>query len=116
MRKTGDNQRLNQKTAPRLDKEPPAVEVTVGAEQSFYEVLSGAIDEAFSSLGESVREAIFFHPEKTFGIRRSEIPYRIDDFSDALERIFGLGARRLEILFMKNLHAKVGTVCKCGLP
>jgi hypothetical protein len=116
VRKTWDNQRLNQKTAPRLDKQPLAVEVNVGAEQSFYEVLSGAIDEAFSSLGESVREAIFFHSEKTFGIRRSEIPYRIDDFSDALERIFGLGARRLEILFMKNLHAKVGTVGKCGLP
>jgi hypothetical protein len=116
VRKTRDNQRLNQKTAPRLDEEPPGVEVTVGAEQSFSEALSGAIDETFSSLSESVREAIFFHPEKTFGIRRSEIPYKIDDFSDALERIFGLGARHLEILFIKNLHAKVGTVCKCDLP
>jgi hypothetical protein len=45
--------------------------------------------------------------ENKFMIARQNIPYRIDDFSDALERIFGLGARHLEILIMKKLHEKV---------
>jgi hypothetical protein len=54
VRKTRDNQRLNQKTAPRLDEEPPFVQVTVGAEEFFSEVLLGVIDEAFSSLGKSI--------------------------------------------------------------
>ena len=90
--------------------------MTVGAEQSFNKVLLEAVEDAFSSLGESVGEAIFFHLEKSFGIRRSEIPFRIDDFSDALEKIFGLGARHLEILFMKNLRAKPKIEYKWELP
>ena len=91
----------------RLDKESLGVEVTVDAEHSFDKVLLEAVEDAFSSLGESGGEAVFFHLEKSFGIRRSEIPFRIDEFSDALEKIFGLGARQLEIRFMKNLFAKV---------
>jgi hypothetical protein len=99
-----------------LDAAPLGVEITVGFEQSFCEILLEAIDKAFSSLGESIGEAMYFHLEKTFGIRRREIPFRIDDFSDALERIFGLGARHLEILIMKNLHDKVKIEYKCDLP
>lgn len=44
-------------------------------------------------------------------IKRQEIPHRIDDFSNALERIFGLGARHLEIMFMKSLHSTIKLVC-----
>jgi hypothetical protein len=71
-----------------------------------------AIDEALSSLGESVKTSIYFHLEKAYGIRRCEIPLRINDFSKALERIFGIGAKHLEILFMKHLHARAGVTCE----
>jgi hypothetical protein len=80
--------------------------------QSFDQILLDAIDEAFSSLGESVKASIYFHLEDLSNIKKQEIPYRLGDFSDALERIFGLGARHLEILFMKSLHSKLKLVCK----
>jgi hypothetical protein len=80
--------------------------------KSFDQVLLEAIDEALSSLGESVKTSIYFHLEDLFKINRSEIPNRLSDFSSALEQIFGLGARSLEILFMKNLHAKVEVTIK----
>jgi hypothetical protein len=79
---------------------------------SFNKILLEAIDEALSSLGESVKTSIYFHLEETFNIKRREIPLRINDFSNALERIFGIGARHLEILFMKNLYAKIGVTSK----
>lgn len=79
---------------------------------SFNKILLAAIDEALSSLGESVKTSIYFHLEETFNIKRWEIPLRINDFSNALEKIFGIGARHLEILFMKNLHAKIGVTCE----
>ena len=79
---------------------------------SFNEILLASIDKALSSLGEDVAAAIYFNIEKTFNIKRWEIPQRISDFSDALEKIFGIGARCLELLVMKNLHAKVGITCK----
>ena len=75
--------------------------------EKFEEILQGSIDEAFCTLGESVKTAIYFHLDHKFMIAREDIAYRIDDFSDALERIFGLGARHLEVLIMKNLHNKI---------
>ena len=80
--------------------------------KSFDQILLEAIDEALLSLGESVKTSIYFHLDWQFKIKRSEIPSKIDGFSCALERIFSLGARHLEILFMKNLHAKIEIACK----
>jgi hypothetical protein len=99
-------------STPKLEEAPVGGIVTVGAMPSFNDLLLEAIDEAFSSLGESVRVAIYFHLKNTFGIKKSDIPSRIACFSSALEKIFGAGARHLEILFMKNLHAKLEVTCK----
>lgn len=80
--------------------------------RSFEQILLEAIDEALSSLGESVKKSIYFHVENSFNIKRQEIPQKIDTFSKALEQIFGLGARHLEISFMKSLHPKIKVTCK----
>ena len=82
----------------------------------FYQVLLEAVEEAFTSLGEPVEQKIFCTLEKSFGIRRSEIPRRIEDFSAALEKIFGLGAVQLEISVVKRLHKKVLTEYKWNAP
>ncbi len=80
--------------------------------ETFGQLLLDAIDEALCSLGESVKASIYFHLEDRFHIKRQEIPEKIEAFSDALEQVFGLGAKHLEILFMKNLHAKIGAYCE----
>jgi hypothetical protein len=103
------------KAAPLCGEVTP-VELTVGTELIFNKILLEAIDDALSSLSESVKESIYHHLEKIFNIKKYEIPDRIDDFSDALEKIFGLGARSLEIMFMKHLHNRIGIICKWDLP
>jgi hypothetical protein len=50
------------------------------------------------------------------GIKKREIPFRVDDFQNALEQLFGLGARHLEILFIKNLHEKLKVTYKWDMP
>lgn len=107
-----NREKCGSKATPKLDEAPVGGIMTVGAAPSFDDLLLEAIDEAFSSLGESVKVAIYFHLENTFGITKNDIPSRIADFSDALEKIFGAGARHLEILFMKNLHPKIAVSCK----
>ncbi|NIO37343.1 hypothetical protein GTO27_06520 [Candidatus Bathyarchaeota archaeon] len=78
------------------------------AKKVFEEILLEAIDEALDSLGESAKQAIYFHIENKFKIPRSEIPQKIDDFAEGLENIFGMGAQFLEILIMNRLHRRIG--------
>ena len=73
----------------------------------FEEILIDSIDEAFSSLGEKVKNVLFFQLENKFKLTKKEIPDKIQDFSDALEKIFGSAAKNLEILIMKKLHQKI---------
>ena len=85
-------------------------------DEKFEQFLLGSIDEAFSTFGESAKTSIYFHLEHKFAITKQDIPYRVNDFSNALERIFGSGARNLEILIMKKLHEKVGCLYKWVTP
>ena len=78
----------------------------------FEQILLDAIDQALSCLGESEKRSVYSSMEQKFNITRQEIPNRINDFADALESNFGLGAQLLEISFMKNLHAKLNVTCK----
>ena len=80
-------------------------------QETFDNILLEAIDEALVSLGENVKTAVYFYLRTTFNIERQEIPQRITEFSEALERIFNIGARHLEILFMRSLHSKIQFFC-----
>ena len=81
-------------------------------QKNFDDLLLESIDEALTSLGESVKTAVYFYLENSFHLEKDEIPARIDEFSDALERIFSIGARNLELLFMGNLHARIKLICE----
>jgi hypothetical protein len=74
----------------------------------FNDLLLSSIDQALNSLGESIKQSIYFHIENKFKITRTEIPSNLNDFQQALEKIFGVGARFIEILIMKNLYEKIG--------
>lgn len=76
--------------------------------KAFENILIEAIDEGLASLGESPKQAIYFHLEDKIKIAKKDIPYRLEDFTDGLEKIFGLGAHFIEILIMKSLFEKIG--------
>jgi len=84
--------------------------------KEFEDVFQDSVDEAFSILGESVKKSIYFHLERTFLITREEIPCRIEDFSNAIERIFGAGAKHLELLIMEKLYIKANCSFKWDGP
>lgn len=80
--------------------------------KAFEKLLTEAVDEALTSLGESAKQAIYFHLENKFKIAKKDIPYRLEDFADGLEKIFGLGAHFIEILIMKSLFEEIGQPLK----
>jgi hypothetical protein len=74
----------------------------------FEKLLLEAIDEGLSSLGDSAKQALYFHLERNFDLKKQEIPQKIEEFAEALQKILGAGASFLEILIMKNLYKKIG--------
>ena len=72
----------------------------------FEKLLVEAIDESLSSLGDSPKQAILFHLEKTFKIKKQEIPNNVGSFDVALKKLFGPGADFLEALIEKKTLRK----------
>jgi len=82
------------------------------ARKNFEKLLLEAVDEALASLGDSAKQAVYFHLKNKFKITKNEIPERIEDFAEGLEKIFGVGAQFLEILIMRKLYEKIGKPLK----
>ena len=78
------------------------------AKTDFEMILLEAVDECLSSLGESSKQAIYYHLEKGFNIQKQDIPCNIEAFIFAVEKIFGIGANFLEALILKGLYEKTG--------
>jgi hypothetical protein len=78
------------------------------SQNNLRKILLEAVEEGLSSLGDSPKQAIFFHLETSFEISKDNIPANMTEFSKALEKIFGPGAVYLEKLIAKRLHEKLG--------
>lgn len=78
------------------------------AKKAFNKLLLEAIDDAFSSLGDSAKQSIYFHLETKFKVAKTDIPDQLEGFEEGLEKIFGVGSRFLEILIMRKLYEKIG--------
>jgi hypothetical protein len=76
----------------------------------FERLLLEAIDEGLSSLGESSQQAIYYHLERSFNVKREDIPTRLIAFTQAIGNIFGVGANFVEILILKKLYEKIGGI------
>jgi hypothetical protein len=97
---------------PRKNTHPPKTTAEPKRTKDFYNIMITSIDESFYTLGEGIAKSIYFHLENKFGIKKHEIPLRINDFSSALEKIFGIGAQNLESMFMKSLYSKIALACR----
>ncbi len=75
--------------------------------KAFNNILLAAVEESFASLGESSKQAIFYHLESSFQIKKEDIPVNLTEFEKALEGIFGHGAPYLEKLIMQRLCDKL---------
>ena len=58
-------------------------------EKSFEQLLIEAVDEGLESLGENGKHMIFYHLDKSYSIKKHEIPKTPEAFAEGLEKIFG---------------------------
>lgn len=75
---------------------------------NFSKILLDAVEESLSSLGDSPKQAIFYHLESSFKLKKEHIPANLTEFTKALEGIFGPGAAYLEKLIAQRLYEKLG--------
>jgi hypothetical protein len=78
------------------------------SDSPFKELFSSAVDRAMLLLGETGRQATYYHLEKAFGIKRNMWHKNPQRFADALEKIFGLGAQLILKAIVKELYSNIG--------
>lgn len=67
-----------------------------------------AVDEGLLILGESGRQAIYFHLQNLYSLKKEDIPNNLKVFADGLRKIFGQGAEVIEKRTIKTLYNKLG--------
>ena len=72
----------------------------------FDKIILETVDEIFSSFGRSCKQAVYSQLEHTFKIKKQEIPFKIEDFANAIEQLFGAGAKFIELKIIERLHQK----------
>ncbi len=74
--------------------------------QNHQSAILFAIDEA---LPQNAKYAIYHHLKTNFGIEKAQIPLQVEAFADALQQVFGDGAKLIEIYAIRKL-----SVCFSG--
>jgi hypothetical protein len=69
-------------------------------------IILEAIDIGLNVLGEGSKQAILFHIERNHGIKRGEIPQRLEAFHEALRSLLGPGGEVVESLIAKALYGQ----------
>jgi len=67
-----------------------------------------AVDAAPLIPGEIVGTAIYERSERSYQIRREEIPEKLETFQKALQELMGASAKVMEKLIAKNLYGSLG--------
>jgi hypothetical protein len=76
--------------------------------KDFEKLFLEAVDEGLKVLGESGKHMVFFHLERSYSIKRHDIPKKPEALAAGLEKIFGAGASVLLKLVLESLYSKLG--------
>jgi hypothetical protein len=76
--------------------------------KDFEKLFLEAVDEGLKVLGESGKQMVFFHLEKSYSVKGDEIPKKPEAFIMGLQKIFGAGSAVVEKLILETLHSKLG--------
>jgi hypothetical protein len=72
-------------------------------------VLLEAVDEGLLVPGEIVRAAIYERLERSYQIKRAEIPEKLETFHQALQDLLGAGGKVMEKLIAKSPYRQSPT-------
>ena len=80
----------------------------MGEPAQIRDALLQATDQGLAVLGEIVRAAIYERIERSYQLKREEIPEKLETFHQALQDLLGAGAKVMEKLIARNLYRRLG--------
>jgi hypothetical protein len=83
------------------------IEISNHNVSKFDQTVIEAVDLSFSKLGVRVKEAFYSSIAAEFKLNKQNIPVMIEEFVEALEKIFGSSSLLLEIDVMKTIRKKI---------
>ena len=72
------------------------------------EALLEATDHGLLALGEIVRQTIYERAERSYEVKKDEIPQNLERFHKALQGLLGAGAKVIERQIARNLYGRLG--------
>ncbi|MEM3090345.1 MAG: hypothetical protein QXW17_01135 [Candidatus Bathyarchaeia archaeon] len=70
-------------------------------------VLEGVDEGLLQTLGNSGKEAIYFHLQRMYSLTKEDIPNNLSVFASGLEKIFGIGAKVIEGAIIESICRKL---------
>ncbi|MEM2998813.1 MAG: hypothetical protein QW542_07705 [Thermoproteota archaeon] len=74
----------------------------------FHRALLEAVDEGLLQISEKVKTSFYAFLEDYRGLKREEIPFKLEEFTKGLRLIFGEGADIVLKWIARALYAKLG--------
>ena len=73
----------------------------------FFKDFEDSLEEALCAFGEKQKQSIYSCLDNCYGLNKQEIPNRIEDFSQAIDNIFGNAGKLIKASIMKALFKRI---------
>ena len=73
----------------------------------FFKDFEDSLEETLSAFGEKQKQTIYSYLDNCYGLNKQEIPNRIEEFSQAIDNLFGTGGKLIKASIMKALFKKI---------
>lgn len=77
-------------------------------DEKFNKMLLEAIDDGLMRIGDGIKEALYYHVERKYRIKRIQVPHRLKAFHRALVGLLGAGAEVVEAQIYLSLCDRLG--------
>jgi len=86
-----------------INSEKIELSLSEETEKTFEELIVEVIDQVFLSLDPRVKKSFYSILKTDYNLDKNDIPYRIGDFVNALEEVYGISALLVEVAILKKV-------------
>jgi len=86
-----------------INSEKIELSLSEETEKTFEELIVEVIDQVLLSLDPRVKKSFYNILKTDYNLDKNDIPYRIGDFVNALEEVYGISALLIEVAILKKV-------------